>query len=82
MSHFSIRQSRGLSTRSFVIGRKALKEDLALQKDNKRFQRLVVEYNRHEVSRVPAADNHVFADLAGPYVTLVLRHRSRTDSDS
>lgn len=33
---------------SYIVGRRALKKDLALQKDNPRFQRLVVEYKEHE----------------------------------
>ncbi|RSH81372.1 hypothetical protein EHS25_006904 [Saitozyma podzolica] len=33
---------------SYTVGRKGLKEDLALNKDKTRFQRMVVEYNAHE----------------------------------
>jgi leukotriene-A4 hydrolase len=33
---------------SFLVGRRGLKMDLALMKDNPRFQRLVVEYKEHE----------------------------------
>lgn len=41
---------------SYIIGRKGLREDLKLNKDKPRFQRLVVEYNRHEVSVVSSFD--------------------------
>ncbi len=33
---------------SYIVGRRALKQDLALNKDNLRFQRLVVEYKENE----------------------------------
>jgi hypothetical protein len=42
-----------LMFRSFLIGRKGLKEDLARfeEEGNQRFQKLVTEYAEHEVSQ-------------------------------